>query len=325
MTCLVLPVLWFAVFALYAGFLWWLDRYEKEPLRLLAGLFVWGAVPAVLIAALVEVVFGVVIRYMMGGPGEPPGSGSAAQFTQAVILAPVIEESLKGLILLLPWVVRHMDSPLDGVLYGSAVGLGFAFTEDILYVISAYIESGAAQAWVLFFFRSVIFGLNHSFFTSFIGIAVSLAVLYRWWVVLPIGWVAAVGTHTVHNILVISKSAGMILGSIFWHWISGFGLLGLIVGFWWLERRCLREAMATWPGFPIAYERLFRHPFSRWQYCREGWRTGGWTGFRKRRTFYNELAGALLAWYHARRLHDACRWQRCVTFARKYGWPIPPL
>ena len=247
------------------------------------------------------------------------------EFTETVLLAPLIEESIKGVILLLPWVIRHMDSPLDGVLYGSAVGLGFAFTEDILYVVSEYIKSGAAGAWMLFFYRSVIFGLNHSFFTSFIGIAVSLAVLYRWWVALPVGWCIAVVTHTLHNALAVSESEDLFLGSIFWHWTSGFGLLGLIVGFWWLERRCLREAADTWPGFPREYTRLFRHPFSRWQYCREGWRTEGWTGFRKRRRFYNELAGALLAWYHARRLHDPHRWQRCAEFARKYGWPVPML
>ena len=30
----------------YAGFVYWLDRYEKEPLPLLGGVFMWGALVA---------------------------------------------------------------------------------------------------------------------------------------------------------------------------------------------------------------------------------------------------------------------------------------
>ncbi len=34
----------------YALLVWWLDRYEKEPLPLLVVAFLWGAVPAVILA-----------------------------------------------------------------------------------------------------------------------------------------------------------------------------------------------------------------------------------------------------------------------------------
>ena len=34
----------------YVLFVWWLDRYEKEPLWLLALAFLWGAVPAAIIS-----------------------------------------------------------------------------------------------------------------------------------------------------------------------------------------------------------------------------------------------------------------------------------
>lgn len=30
----------------YAMFVYWLDRYEKEPILLLGGVFIWGAVVA---------------------------------------------------------------------------------------------------------------------------------------------------------------------------------------------------------------------------------------------------------------------------------------
>ncbi|MFL7793799.1 MAG: hypothetical protein AB8I69_16770, partial [Anaerolineae bacterium] len=42
---------------IYIGVLYWVDRYEKEPKRLLATAFLWGAIPAVLMALVVELFF----------------------------------------------------------------------------------------------------------------------------------------------------------------------------------------------------------------------------------------------------------------------------
>ncbi|MFN3928085.1 MAG: hypothetical protein ACK4OK_00415 [Thermoflexus sp.] len=44
-----LPVL------LYSLFVWWLDRYEKEPKRLIFAALFWGMLPAVVLAVLAEV------------------------------------------------------------------------------------------------------------------------------------------------------------------------------------------------------------------------------------------------------------------------------
>jgi len=38
----------------YVLFVWWLDRYEKEPLQLLVLAFLWGAGPAALLSVGVE-------------------------------------------------------------------------------------------------------------------------------------------------------------------------------------------------------------------------------------------------------------------------------
>ena len=55
-------------------------------------------------------------------------------------VAPVAEEASKGLfLLLLLWWRRHeLDGVLDGIVYAGMVGVGFAFTENILYLASAY-------------------------------------------------------------------------------------------------------------------------------------------------------------------------------------------
>ena len=54
----------------------------------------------------------------------------------AAVVAPITEEGAKGLfILLLLWFRRRViDGVLDGIVYAGLVGVGFAFTENILYL-----------------------------------------------------------------------------------------------------------------------------------------------------------------------------------------------
>jgi protease PrsW len=109
---------------LVAAFLW-LDRYEPEPTRLLAAAFGWGAVVATAIALVLQALDAVVV-----------GRDAVAS---ASIVAPVTEEAAKGLfVLLLVWWRRHaIDGVLDGIVYAGLVGVGFAFTENILYLGAA--------------------------------------------------------------------------------------------------------------------------------------------------------------------------------------------
>ena len=43
----------------FAWVIYWLDRYEKEPLLLLGGVFLWGAIGAATAAFVVNTLFGV--------------------------------------------------------------------------------------------------------------------------------------------------------------------------------------------------------------------------------------------------------------------------
>jgi hypothetical protein len=49
----------------YALIIWRLDRYEREPLRLLVVAFLWGAIPAVLASALIEMAFDIPLEAMI--------------------------------------------------------------------------------------------------------------------------------------------------------------------------------------------------------------------------------------------------------------------
>ncbi len=103
------------------------DRYEPEPLRLLAWVFFLGAL-IVIPAGLIELLF-------------PEGVISSA------VVAPVVEEGLKFLVVLVA-VYRHpeFDEPMDGIVYATAASLGFATIENILYVMEGGLAVGIVRA-----------------------------------------------------------------------------------------------------------------------------------------------------------------------------------
>ena len=97
---------------------------------------------------------------------------------------------------------------LDGLVYAGMVGIGFAFTENILYLASAYMgddgqAGGVGSAVGLFIVRCIFAPFAHPFFTSFIGIGIGIAVGARSRdvrVLAPvIGYVVAVGAHAAWN------------------------------------------------------------------------------------------------------------------------------
>jgi RsiW-degrading membrane proteinase PrsW (M82 family) len=230
---------------IYAVFLWWLDRYEKEPIPLLMVAFVWGAVPAIVIAILLEVVVGIPLEQVVMVE-------QARQITEASLIAPIVEEGVKAVILVVLFVAywREFDDLLDGVVYGAMVGLGFAMVENVIYLTSSAYEDlpqGAGPdigrmvgLWVL---RAGLFGLNHSMFTAFTGAALGLArsLKIRWQKALvpSVGLAVAMLFHGIHNALasavgILSKSGdeantGLVLGACLGIFLSDWGGLLLII------------------------------------------------------------------------------------------------
>lgn len=184
---------------LYALVLWWFDRYEAEPLPLLGVTFLWGALPSIILAMVVEILFDVPIRTWIS-----PES-LTYDLVGGSIIAPLAEELLKGLAVLGVFVFfyHEFDSILDGIIYGSLVGFGFAAVENALYFMGALTEGGLGSLLGLIGIRAVIFGLNHAFFTSLTGIGLAVARLSRLWPVklsAPIlGVFLAILAHAIHN------------------------------------------------------------------------------------------------------------------------------
>ncbi len=210
----------------------WLDRYEPEPRSLLVMGLGWGAFVATS-AALVLQVFDTVVF------------ASDDLYTSAVV-APVTEEAAKGLfILLLLFYRRHeLDGILDGLVYAGMVGIGFAFTENILYLASAYMgedgqAGGIGEAVGLFIVRGIFSPFAHPFFTAFIGIGIGIAVNSRSRavrVIAPtIGYLAAVAAHGAWNGSLMIDDGRNAIATYFFLMVPAFLLLsGFAI---WSRRR----------------------------------------------------------------------------------------
>jgi RsiW-degrading membrane proteinase PrsW (M82 family) len=109
--------------------IWFFDRYDREPLHLVVAVFLWGASVAPTLSIVgFSVVDGLVAAVHASIPDLMVGSLSA----------PLLEETAKGIgLILVVLFSRHFDNSTDGLVYGTAVGLGFAVTENFIYALGA--------------------------------------------------------------------------------------------------------------------------------------------------------------------------------------------
>jgi len=229
--------------------IWWADRYEREPAKLLIAAFTWGALPAIILSLIAEL--------MAGAPFAGDGLGGA--LVQSAMIAPVVEEIVKGLALL--GLIRfsrfEIDDTLDGVVYGALVGAGFAMTENFFYFISA---SGPGDWAVTVLLRGFIFGLNHIFYTAFFGAAVGLALgvgnkTVRK-IIMLLGLGLAMTLHAFHNFAVTLTSVYPLLfvASVLMNWGGALVMLLIVLASLQRERNTIRAYLDSDDAAPLSPE-----------------------------------------------------------------------
>lgn len=219
----------------------WLDRYEPEPKTLLLLGLLWGAFVATAAAIVIDGVGGV-----LAGIDDD---------TSLAIVAPLTEEATKGffLLLLLWWRRAELDGVLDGLVYAGMVGVGFAFTENVLYLAAAYdgtdgtAPGGLAGVTATFVVRCLFSPFAHPLFTAFTGIGMGLAIASRnraVRVLAPIGgYLCAVLAHGVWNASTLYGFGGFVLVYAVLMLPVFIGLVCLAVWARGYERRMLTAAL----------------------------------------------------------------------------------
>ncbi len=200
---------------IYAGITYWMDRYEKEPKLMIGGVFIWGAVIAAGGAYILNTIFGIAV--FVATSDELVTNIATGSFS-----APLVEESLKGLAVLIVFLVfrKEFDSILDGIVYAGITALGFAATENVLYMYQqGYMEAGWDGLWFLFFIRVILGAWNHATYTAFTGIGLAVARMSRSGFVKFFAPIVGLGTamfvHFLHNTLAIFAEAEWGLAMLF--------------------------------------------------------------------------------------------------------------
>lgn len=154
---------------LYVILVLWIDRYEGEPLWMLSTAFFWGALVAPFFAFLFNTSSGLIV-------GTLASDAQAGEAFAAVISAPIVEEIGKAFILVIFffWKKDEFDGVVDGIVYASMAGLGFAMTENILYYGNAAATSGGVLTATVIV-RGFFAPFSHPLFTSLTGIGLGFA------------------------------------------------------------------------------------------------------------------------------------------------------
>lgn len=169
------------------------ELHRREPWLVLSRAFAWGAS----VAAILSIVMERTLDARLAG-----ASIFLPAFSVTVVLvAPLVEELSKALGL------RLIRDPLpeveDGYIYGGAVGLGFAATENVIYVLSALAVGGQDVAATTALYRGIATVALHGAASAVAGHGIWRARYGhgRWWAYWGVG--AAVVMHVSYNALAV--------------------------------------------------------------------------------------------------------------------------
>jgi RsiW-degrading membrane proteinase PrsW (M82 family) len=193
-----------ALLLIVVALVWFLDRYDREPIHMVAAVFIWGAAAAPILS--------VFTFYAL----ERLWTGSAQALSPILfsgVATPLVEEAAKACgVLLIVLLTRNFDNPTDGFVYGTAVGLGFAVTENYLYDVASMLSVSTDTGSMLTlaagrtFFSAGVHGMSSATFGGFLGLALLTRSRWRRAAWSLVGLVAAATLHGGWN------SALLVLG-----------------------------------------------------------------------------------------------------------------
>jgi RsiW-degrading membrane proteinase PrsW (M82 family) len=204
----------------------WLDLYASGSLKVVMCCLLWG-----------------MLAFWLALQANTAALGFVGMSLLVTLLAPLVEEVLKSLILV--YTVRRADFTyfVDGAIYGFAAGTGFAVLENLHYLGQA----GAAGSVGLAVSRAFTTALMHGSASALVGVALGRMRFGRGWsriASLMVGWAAAIALHVTFNMLISANLGALALLPAMLIGLGGVALnAGLI--FWGLrqERLWLRETL----------------------------------------------------------------------------------
>ncbi len=178
------------------AFLQFVDRFEPEPWWTKIAALLWGGGVAVFFAGITNGLAGVAVA-------SATGSGAAGSVFEGVVAAPLGEEFLKALgVLVIVMMRRHrISSPLDGLVYAGYSAAGFLVVEDFTYFVITFYNGVLAETFIM---RVLLGVFGHVMYTSCTGWAIGWAVTRTRSIgagigVVTLGYLIAVTMHGLWN------------------------------------------------------------------------------------------------------------------------------
>ena len=177
--------------------MWLVDRLDAkrpEPARTRRLVVFFGMV-SVIPALILETV----LSRGFDGVIEPQLTYQGSSF-QAFVVAAAVEEACK--ILVVYWVVwkrPEFDERMDGIVYASRAGLGFALVENVMYLLGQQSLQGQLIVWVE---RALLAVPGHAMWTGMIGAAAARRRFDGKGVGLLGGYLLAVAFHGAYDLSV---------------------------------------------------------------------------------------------------------------------------
>ncbi|GAA4304180.1 PrsW family intramembrane metalloprotease [Aestuariibaculum suncheonense] len=122
-------------------YIYYKDKYEKEPPKLLIVSFLLGAILSICITTVMYYGFDIVLPL-------PNKTSILEQFIKAFFVVGFTEEYSKYIIVkYYAQTKAAFNEPFDGIVYAVMVSMGFAATENIVYVLDSGIQTALLRAF----------------------------------------------------------------------------------------------------------------------------------------------------------------------------------
>ncbi len=131
--------------AIYLFWMWRSDKFEREPIYFVFLILGWGT-------------FAAFLSLIGNSLFDMIGLGAAW------LCAPIVEESMKAIGVYLMAKSPEFNDSMDGIVYGFASGMGFAWAENFFYIVLIY---EGDIFWTLL--RVFIFSVGHGIYTAYTG------------------------------------------------------------------------------------------------------------------------------------------------------------
>jgi len=221
----------------YLILLWKFDKYEPEPLLFVFFHFIWGASIATTLGFFGSKAISFPLELLIKEPEK-------TSLIQIILIAPIVEEISKALLLF--WTVnnKRFDNLTDGLVYGGAIGLGFGMTENFLYFIT--FGDTISGLILLIIIRSGFSAVMHSMSTAAFGAFLSASKYSKdknKKLLIVTGFITAISIHFIWNFSV--SFAGTFLFGMFFIVIIFAIFIAVFLFALRFERKIIKEKLAN--------------------------------------------------------------------------------